>query len=85
MPFEILEIAARESGDALEKGFIGILISVAHFTGFLGRTVVVRDAGILNPKTLQDMSRLRLVDTGFERLFEVYADDQVEGRSLAIN
>ncbi|RKQ71741.1 uncharacterized protein DUF3137 [Litorimonas taeanensis] len=83
LPFEMLEIAARETSESYKhSGFVGILISVDHFTGFMGRTVVLRDAGVLNPKTLQDMSRLRLVDSGFERLFEVYADDQVEGRSL---
>ncbi len=90
LSFEILEIAARDTDRDLEEpfarfsaeGFSGLLVSVDHYTGFLGRTVVVRDAGILNPKTLQDMSRVRLVDTGFEALFEVHSDDQVEGRSL---
>lgn len=90
LSFEVLEIAARDTDQNLEEpfarfsgeGFSGLLISVDHYTGFLGRTVVVRDAGILNPKTLQDMSRVRLVDAGFEALFEVYSDDQVEGRSL---
>lgn len=90
LSFEVLEIAARDTDQNLEepfarfsgRGFSGLLISVDHYTGFLGRTVIVRDAGILNPKTLQDMSRVRLVDAGFEALFEVYSDDQVEGRSL---
>lgn len=90
LSFEILEIAARDTGQNLEEpfarfsgqGFSGLLISVDHSTGFLGRTVIVKDAGILNPKTLQDMSHVRLVDAGFEALFEVYSDDQVEGRSL---
>jgi len=90
LSFEILEISARDTDQNLEEpfarfageGFSGLLVSVDHYTGFLGRTVIVRDAGMLNPKTLQDMSRVRLVDAGFEALFEVYSDDQVEGRSL---
>jgi len=67
---------------ALMTAFDGVLISVEHYTSFLGRCIVTRDKGVLNPKQIDDMKRIGLVDTAFEDEFEVYADDQVEGRAL---
>ena len=89
--FDIHEVAARlegvklvvnQKGETVETGFNGIIISIAHHVSFLSRTVIKRDHGLLNRKTVEGMQRVGLVDSAFERAFEVYADDQVEGRAL---
>lgn len=50
-----------------------------------GRVVVLRDAGAIGNwlgGLLKSDQRIRLEDPGFERLFEVYGDDQVGARTL---
>ncbi len=48
-----------------------------------GRTVVLRDAGIVNRLNApRGLARVRLVDPEFEKVFEVFSDDQVEARTL---
>ena len=49
---------------------------------FMGRTVVLRDAGIFNRKKKKGMKRVGLVDPVFEKIFEAYSTDQVESRYL---
>ncbi len=50
---------------------------------FHGRTLVLRDAGILNRfGRVEGMQRARLESPVFERAFEVYTSDQVEARYL---
>ena len=63
-------------------GFEGVIVSLAHPTAFNGRTIIRRDMGPLNPKNVDGMKRVGLVDLNFESLFEVYSDDQVEARDL---
>jgi len=91
MGFEIREIAARQDWTqpstsqtpiAPTPGFEGILVSLNHHARFLSRTIIVTDKGVLNRKIVNGMSRVGLVDRGFEARFEVYSDDQVEARSL---
>lgn len=63
--------------------FRGQIIRIAFPKAFLGVTVVKRDAGFFN--ALQgsgDLKRVGLVDPKFERLFEVFSNDQVEARAL---
>ena len=63
--------------------FRGSLIRLSFPQRFLGTTVVRRDAGLLNvfhPKG--GLQRVGLVDSRFERTFEVYGTDQVEARFL---
>ncbi len=62
--------------------FRGILMEVDFHREFLGRTVVLRDAGIFNFKKKAGMKRVGLVDPKFEKIFEAYSTDQVESRYL---
>lgn len=90
MAFELREIEARkdiipqntQNELAAHPGFEGILVTLRHPSAFLGRTIIVRDKGIRNRKIVNGMSRAGFVDREFERRFEVYADDQVEARTL---
>lgn len=62
--------------------FRGILMEVDFHREFLGRTVVLRDAGFFNFKKKAGMKRVGLVDPKFEKIFEAYSTDQVESRYL---
>ena len=62
--------------------FRGILLEVDFHRKFMGRTVVLRDAGIFNRKKKSSMKRVGLVDPKFEKIFEAYGTDQVEARYL---
>ncbi len=62
--------------------FRGILFEVDFQREFLGRTVVLRDAGFFNFKKKAGMKRVGLVDPKFEKIFEAYSTDQVEARYL---
>lgn len=62
--------------------FRGILMEVDFHRDFLGRTVVLRDAGIFNFKKKAGMKKVGLVDPKFEKIFEAYSTDQVESRYL---
>lgn len=62
--------------------FHGRLVDVDFPRKFLGRTVVLREAGVFNPKRKNGMKKVGLVDPVFEKIFEVYSTDQVEARYL---
>ncbi len=62
--------------------FRGILLEVGFPREFLGRTVVLRDAGIFNFKKKAGMKRVGLASPKFEKIFEAYGTDQVEARYL---
>ncbi len=62
--------------------FRGILMEVDFHRNFLGRTVVLRDAGIFNFKKKAGMKKVGLVSPKFEKIFEAYSTDQVESRYL---
>jgi hypothetical protein len=63
--------------------FRGVMMRIAFPKKFLGVTVVRRDAGIFNGlRGLGDMKPVGLGDSRFERIFEVYSNDQVEARYL---
>lgn len=62
--------------------FQGQLMTLDFPTKTFGRTVVLRDKGWFNPKKQSDMKRIGLVDPVFEKLFEAYGTDQVEGRVI---
>ncbi len=62
--------------------FRGQLMTLDFPTRVFGRTVVLRDKGMFNRKTRGDMKRVGLVDPTFEKLFEAYSTDQVEGRVI---
>ncbi|GHB02529.1 hypothetical protein GCM10009069_26600 [Algimonas arctica] len=62
--------------------FRGQLMTLDFPTKTFGRTIVLRDKGWFNAKKQADMKRIGLVDPVFEKLFEAYGTDQVEGRVI---
>jgi hypothetical protein len=64
--------------------FRGYLLRVSFPKSFLGTTVVRRDRGLFNflDHFGSKLQRVGLVDSKFEREFEVYGSDQVEAREL---
>lgn len=64
--------------------FHGQLLMLDYPRRFLGRTVVVRDAGFLNAlmKPGRDFQRVGLASAEFEKAFEAWSTDQVEAREL---
>jgi len=62
--------------------FRGQLMTLDFPTKTFGRTIVLRDKGWFNSKKQADMKRIGLVDPVFEKIFEAYGTDQVEGRVI---
>lgn len=67
--------------------FRGQLIRLHFPRDFLGVTIVRRDAGVFNAfgggeSGGRKLERVRLVDSTFEKAFEVWSTDQVEARYL---
>lgn len=63
--------------------FDGICILLEMNKNFKGRTVVLKDRGLFNAFTgISGLERIRLEDTKFESIFEVYGSDQIEARYL---
>ncbi|NWG71197.1 MAG: DUF3137 domain-containing protein [Parvularculaceae bacterium] len=64
--------------------FHGQLLMLDYPRRFFGRTVVVRDSGILNAlmKPGRDFQRVGLASAEFEKAFEAWSTDQVEAREL---
>lgn len=62
--------------------FRGQLMTLDFPTKTFGRTIVLPDKGWFNAKKKSDMKRIGLVDPVFEKLFEAYGTDQVEGRVI---
>lgn len=86
--FNLTDVTARKvqprryEEEPQRGGFEGVIISLNHNTSFDGRTIIRRDMGRINPRNVDGMKRVGLVDLEFERIFEVYSDDQVEARDL---
>ncbi|MGB3457529.1 MAG: DUF3137 domain-containing protein [Litorimonas sp.] len=82
--FSVQELRANDGDGDLddEGGFDGLIISVSHSLPIYGRTVVMPDRGVLNPRHVDGMKRVGFPSRVFEAEFEVYSDDQVEGRAL---
>ncbi|MEM1146981.1 MAG: DUF3137 domain-containing protein [Pseudomonadota bacterium] len=63
--------------------FSGQCLRFQFHKAFLGRTMVMRDAGILNRISgPRGMERVTLESNAFEQAFDVYSTDQVEARYL---
>ena len=71
-----------DKGEHWKTVFQGSLLEMDFHRDFLGTTIVLRDAGIFNAKRKGEMKRIGLASTRFEKLFEAYGTDQVEGRYL---
>jgi len=72
----------RNGQTSYQSVFRGQIIRIAFPKDFLGVTVVKRDAGVFNALQGGALKRVGLVDPKFERVFEVYSNDQVEARAL---
>ena len=72
----------KDGNTTWSTSFRGILLTINCPHKFLGRTVVLRDAGWFNAKKKSGMKRVGLVDPVFEDIFEAYSTDQVEARYL---
>lgn len=71
------------SGKNRHTVFQGQVFKIAFPQRFLGTTVVLRDSGWLNrfecPKGLE---KVGLEDPNFEKIWEVFSDDQIESRAI---
>ncbi len=75
-------IKTEESALTENYGFRGVVVSLSHPVQFAGRTIIMQDKGVFNPTTVDRMKRVGFASSEFERIFEVYSDDQVEARAL---
>ena len=87
--FSIIDVTAQarpkkpnQTTDFTGPGFQGVIISLPHHTAFMSRTIVAKDKGAFNPSTVDLMKRVGFASSEFERIFEVYSDDQTEARAL---
>ena len=65
------------------KVFSGICVLLEMNKNFSGRTVVLQDKGIFNSlHKIPQLENVRLEDSKFEKIFEVYSDSQIEARYL---
>lgn len=64
--------------------FVGRLATIDYARKFSGETVVRRDGGVFNAllRPGRTFSRVGLASPRFEKIFEVWATDQVEARDL---
>ena len=63
--------------------FKGICVMLDMNKPFKGRTVVLKDGGMFNIlKRISGMQKVQLEDLFFEKIFEVFSDDQIEARYL---
>ena len=61
----------------------GIIFYAQMNKTFSGQTIIVKDSGIFNKFiTYKNMKRVNLESVEFEKLFEVYSDDQIETRYI---
>ncbi len=80
------EFGLKEKSDRYvkkKKIFRGICILLTMNKNFKGRTVVLEDKGLFNVfKQIKGLQRVKLEDSVFEKIFEVYSSDQIEARYL---
>ncbi|MBR6355978.1 MAG: DUF3137 domain-containing protein [Alphaproteobacteria bacterium] len=72
-------------GNKIEKDvFSGVCILFEMNKSFKGKTVVLKDRGTIGNalNKVRGLYTVRLEDSRFEKVFEVYSDDQVEARYL---
>ena len=75
----------ENSSTTLNTVFDGIIVELSMNKSFSGKTVVKKDFGtvgnwFINKST--SLKKVKLEDPNFEKMFEVYSDDQVEARYL---
>lgn len=81
-PVDAEDIVMFDASYSERRGFQGVVISLTHHSPFMGRTIVRRDMGKLNPPIVEGLKRVGFASSVFEKRFEVFSDDQVEARFL---
>ena len=69
----------------LKTVFDGLILELSMNKSFGGKTVVKKDSGTVGNwfiKKSTSLKKVKLEDPIFEKMFEVYSDDQVEARYL---
>ncbi|MEP1230455.1 MAG: DUF3137 domain-containing protein [Litorimonas sp.] len=89
--FTLSDVTAPPVKDVTYAGFGGVVLSLDPCKGgrdkggrasdFHSRTIICRDRKFLNPKSIEGLKRVGLVDREFENRFEVYGSDQTEARA----
>lgn len=81
---EKLKQVVRTVKEKHEKNvFRGICVMLEMNKNFSGQTVVLQDRGIFNALNfMRGLQTVRLEDSKFEKIFEVYSDNQIEARYL---
>ena len=75
----------ENSSTTLNTVFDGIIVELSMNKSFSGKTVVKKDIGTVGNwfiKKSTSLKKVKLEDPIFEKMFEVYSDDQVEARYL---
>ena len=75
----------ENSSTTLNTVFDGIIVELSMNKSFSGKTVVKKDIGTVGNwfiKKSTSLKKVKLEDPNFEKMFEVYSDDQVEARYL---
>lgn len=65
--------------------FKGVIISLSVHKNFQGKTIIIKDRGKLRnwmKSKFSNLENVKLEDTKFEKLFEVFSSDQTEARYL---
>lgn len=70
--------------DIKKEVFGGVCILFEMNKNFKGRTVVLKDRGAIGNamNKVKGLQNVKLEDSRFEKVFEVYSDDQIEARYL---
>ena len=76
---------SKDSDENSNTVFDGIIVELSMNKSFSGKTVIKKDIGtvgnwFINKST--SLKKVKLEDPNFEKMFEVYSDDQVEARYL---
>jgi hypothetical protein len=82
---KLLNIAVRKGRRRKDTVFHGIVICLTMNKTFNGKTIVVKDLGIIGnwlEDKLNSLQVVNLEDPTFENQFEVYSNDQIEARYL---
>lgn len=83
LPFELVETTITNGhGKNRHTIFNGIIFVAKSNKKFNKITVIKNDVGILNALNGGNFERVKLEDVEFEKIFEVYGQDQVESRYL---
>ncbi|WP_282610618.1 DUF3137 domain-containing protein [Pelagibius sp. Alg239-R121] len=86
LAFSLVDAHLKDKDDKNTRTvFHGLLAAFEVNKGFQGRTVVLRDGGLIGNflgGIGKNLDRVNLEDPRFERAYEVYASDQIEARYL---